>query len=242
LVIPVLILAYLTLVSATWLASQVFCISRGGPSNGKLAIWVVRRLGWAVCLQPFVLGLVLLTRREWVAGGIGLGLAAIGVIISEVVTFGWHRKRPDDKFLGRIDFLENDNYPNRAASDHSLLVTLYTLLPGLSRLPDGNPLPLATDAIDDMRYTEQAAYATPNVAVDAFQTGSNVPVVVMGPTDETRGLIYPPELIAPAPTIWLPRDLYGYAQREADALSGEGLEAFIDPRRIVKDNGAAAGQ
>ena len=225
LVIPILILSYLALVSGCWLATRVFCISRGGPSNGGLGLWIVRRLGWAVVLQPAVLGLVLLSRRQWVGGALGLVFAAVGLLVSEVITFGLHRKRPESEFLESALLSDNRN-----SSQHSLLVTLYTLLPGLSRLPDGNPLPLPTDAIDDMRSTERAAYATPNAGImNPFEAASETPVIVMGPTDDTRGLIYPPELLLPAPNIWLPRDPHGFAKREVESLASDGLEGFVDP-------------
>lgn len=184
-------------------------------------MWTIRRLGWVVCLQPVLLSLVILSRREWAIGGVGIALGASALIANETIAALLRRRRPSAQFLARPDL------PQRQGSIHSLLVTLYTLLPGLSRIPEGNPLPLPTDAIDDLRFTEAASYATPEAAdaFDAFHTGTDDSEVV---TPSGRGLLYPPELVASAPTVWLPRDPYGCAAREVEVLAAEGLEAVMD--------------
>ena len=45
------------------------------------------------------------------------------------------------------------------------------------------------------------------------------------------GILYAPELIAPAPTIWLPNDAAGIARSEAYDLSRyHGLKTTLDVR------------
>lgn len=232
LVIPTLIFAYLTLVASCWLATRVFCLSHGGPSDGSMARWAVRRLGWAVGLQPAIFGLVLLSRNEWTIGGVGVGVGALALVMSELVTVVLHRPQKQPRFP-LADFsrapLEDETKHRRFGSDHSMLAALHDLLPGLSRLPNDNPLPLSTDAIDDLQSTRRAMYASPQAA----RTNKNMPcgpsIQVIGPADESRGLIYAPDLLAPIPDVWLPRDPAGVAQHEADNLAGEGLVAVIDP-------------
>jgi hypothetical protein len=226
-VVPVIILAYLSLIAATWLATHVFCISRGGPSNGKLGLWLVRRLGWAVCLQPAILGLVSLSRRQWIAGGLGLGFALLGLIISETLTFSYGREDPGSEYLERPevpDDADAEEQDRRATtSTNSRLLTAYMPLP--TRLPSSNPLPLVTDAIDDLVATERAANATPGTAaLDVFGADTAPDL-----WDESRGVIYPPELIASEPLVWLPRDTKGFAKRAVASLGEDGLQGFVDP-------------
>lgn len=240
--VPVLILAYLSLVGHQWVTSNVLCVTRGGMPDGSIALWVVRRLGWAASLQPLVFGLVLLCRREWALGGAGIGIAVLALAASEFITVGLHRRKPLSCFAS-TSLIEDDTLTTvsseerqiivhkRHDSDHSILAAVHTLLPSLGRLPADNPLPFPTDAIDDYVSTERAMHATPETAVaDVFGVDVDS-VVITGPADPSRGLIYPPELLQPAPTVWLPHGEASVAQHEADALLLEGHTAVVDPVR-----------
>lgn len=205
-------------------------------SDGSAELWVVRRLGWAAGLQPFVFGLVLLSRREWALGGAGLGIAAVAVAASELVTVSLHRRQAPVCFsdvsltddLSDLSEHERSTLHRRVGSDHSALARFHILLPGLGRLPSENPLPFPTDAIDDYVSTERAMQATPDGPVpDAFGA-SQTSVVITHPADAARGLIYPPELLLPSPTVWLPLGEANVAQQEADALAIEGLTAVVE--------------
>ncbi len=232
--VPALLLAYLALVAHQCLTTSVLCVTRGGMSNGAMALWVVRRLGWAAALQPFVFGLVLLSRREWALGGAALGVAVLAVAASELLTVSLHRRKPIACFsnvsLTDDSSSENETFHKRIESDHSALARFHILLPGLGRLGSDNPLPFSTDAIDDSVSVERAMQANPKAAVtDAF-AASDTGVVITPPADAARGLIYPPELLLPTPTVWLPRGEASVAQQEADALVVEGLTAMVDPQ------------
>ncbi|CAK9784277.1 hypothetical protein CC85DRAFT_327652 [Cutaneotrichosporon oleaginosum] len=235
--VPVLLLAYLSLVAHQWLTTRVFCVTRGGMADARAGLWALRRLGWAAGLQPFVFGLVLLSRREWALGGAGLGITAAAVAMSELLTVSLHRRRPTVCFSGLSLTDDSDSFERtqaafhkRVESDHSALARFHILLPGLGRLAADNPLPFSTDAIDDYLSTERAMQAAPNATTDAFGA-SQTSVVVTPPADSARGLIYPPELLQPAPTVWLPRGQSTVAEQEVDALAMEGLTAVVDQAR-----------
>ncbi|BEI96214.1 hypothetical protein CcaverHIS631_0111630 [Cutaneotrichosporon cavernicola] len=247
--VPAVLLAYLALVSHQWLTTRVLCETGGGMSDGSAALWVVRRLGWSVGLQPFVFGLVLLSRREWALGGVGVGIAAIAVVASELVTVATYRRQPPVCFSdvsltddsGASDQEREPTLHRRVESDHSALARFHVLLPGLGRLPPENPLPFPTDAIDDYVSTDRAMQARPDASVtDAFAT-RDTSVVVTPPADVSRGLIYPPELLVPAPTVWLPCGDANVGQQEADALAVEGLTAAVDPQPASLAPGAPVG-
>ncbi|EIW71693.1 hypothetical protein TREMEDRAFT_60613 [Tremella mesenterica DSM 1558] len=59
---------------------------------------------------------------------------------------------------------------------------------------------------------------SPTVAQDRF---------LYDPSESLRGLVYPPELVAPTPVIWLPNGRGGETQ--ANELMRQGLVAIVDP-------------
>src|ERR1700722_1250543 len=58
-------------------------------TGGLLQIWLLRRLGTLLSLQPLLLGLIFLTRELWIEGGILVGTSLLIIIIVECYT---HRK------------------------------------------------------------------------------------------------------------------------------------------------------
>lgn len=103
-----------------------------------------------------------------------------------------------------------------------MLQRLTALLPGLSRLPEDCPLPLPTEDIDDLQSAERASYTRPDLK-DEIRTW---PDEGLG----ERGLVYPPELTAEVPIIWLSSGRVGLSGIELnDLASNHGLEAIIDP-------------
>jgi calcium permeable stress-gated cation channel len=83
----------------------------------------------------------------------------------------------------------------------------------------------ATETIDDLTATERAARTHPDAPPHL------PPLSFTDSADQTAGVLYPPELIAPAPTIWLPADSAGVARGEAHDLERyHGLRAVVDVR------------
>lgn len=249
LAIPLLLMLYLSFIVVHHQAEYLYAPSTGYEA-ATLALWTTRRLAWLLAIQPFIFGLILLSRNEWTLGGISIGLSLLTILVAELLTARRH-PAPSRKSLslrtrrvlddisrsmtrpGPSDALETGGRPSRPnslasssllrprQSTSSMLRRLTALLPGLSRLPHDCPLPLQTHTIDDLQSTEQASYTRPDLA-DEKRTWPQA----LG----RRGLLYPPEMTAEVPIIWLPRGRVGLSGIELnDLASNHGLEAIIDP-------------
>lgn len=244
LAIPILLMAYLSFIVVHHQAEYVHAPSIGYEA-ATLALWTTRRLGWTLCLQPLIYGLILLSRNEWEIGGASVGVAVLTLVLAEYLTAGRHpapsrrhlsstsKRMLDDisRAIIRSSTSGTQSRPNSTASSQllrprqstsSMLRRLIALLPGLSRLPDDCPLPLPTEGIDDLESTERASYTRPDFK-DETRTWPNEGL-------GQRGLVYPPELTAKVPIIWLPSGRVGLSSIELnDLASNHGLEAIIDP-------------
>lgn len=83
---PVVVLLILTLVANRFLVGYVYGRVGVGQTGGLLHIWMMRRFGTLLMLQPFLLGLVLLSRRFWSLGGVLIGSAVVVVVAWEMYT------------------------------------------------------------------------------------------------------------------------------------------------------------
>jgi hypothetical protein len=247
LAIPILLLLYLSFVVVHHQVEYLYAPSRG-YEGATLALWTIRRFGWVLALQPLIYGLIVLSRNEWEIGGISIGVAVLTVVLSELLTTVSHpspsRKRLSATTRRRLDTIGDamsrsvgSPTPSRPASGASSLVLrprqstssmlrrLTALLPGLSRLPPDCPLPLSTDYINDLQYTdlqftERASLIRPDLKDERLTSAIA--------TD--RGLIYPPEMTAEVPVIWLPWNKSGISESEVNDLArNHGLEAIVDP-------------
>ena len=217
-------------------------------------MWSIRRFGWCLALQPLIYGLVLLSRDEWAIAGASLGIAALTIFLSELLTVLLHPQPSIGSLSAEaraaLSKMERsmqaprttaEKAVQRRNSESSVLQRIAGLLPGYSRLPAGCPLPLPTEHIDDLFQTELAACTSPSdsrplgeARDDSPPPSPSRPNRTQGffhdPTESIRGLIYPPELLAPVPLIWLPNDGHGAAEREAAELERTyGLVAIVDP-------------
>lgn len=197
--------------------------------------------------QPALLGLILLSRREWALGGTSIAVAVVTVILSEILTARRYRKPKRtrlsqqrraalDKIDKEISHTDDDSFTGgptlrTRVSDSSMLRRVAALLPGYSRLPADCPLPLPTEELDDLFYTEKASFARPTFAKDHSDRR-----YFHDPAESSRGLVYPSEMLAPVPVIWLPNDRAGVATSEAaDLESYHGLMAIVDPEEPDKE-------
>ncbi len=55
-------------------------------TGGLLQIWLLKRFASLLALQPFLLGLILLSRRLWPEGGALVGTGALTILFVEVYT------------------------------------------------------------------------------------------------------------------------------------------------------------
>ena len=82
-----------------------------------------------------------------------------------------------------------------------------------------------TESLDDLTATERAARTNPDAPPHL------PPLPFADHAEEMAGILYAPELIAPAPTIWLPNDSAGIAKSEAyDLTRYHGLKTTLDVR------------
>ncbi|QRW26899.1 hypothetical protein RhiXN_01494 [Rhizoctonia solani] len=101
------------------------------------------------------------------------------------------------------------------------------IMPSPNRPKDA--VPVETEDIDDLVSTERAAHTYPGAAPMIPSTDH---------ATETAGLLYPPELLAPPPMIWLPNDRSGIAQSEAYDLGRyHDLETVLDPGDYTAEGG-----
>ena len=70
-------------------------------TGGLLQIWLLHRLATVLAFQPFVMGLIFLTRRIWVEGGILVGAAVLVIVITEAFCH-WRTRLPGRSSLSPI--------------------------------------------------------------------------------------------------------------------------------------------
>lgn len=82
-----------------------------------------------------------------------------------------------------------------------------------------------TETLDDLTATERAARTHPDVPPHL------PPLPFTDHAEDMAGILYAPELIAPPPIIWLPRDAAGVARSEAvDLQKYHDLHVTLDVR------------
>ncbi|WVF70155.1 hypothetical protein IAT40_004943 [Kwoniella sp. CBS 6097] len=254
--IPILLLLYLSFVANRYMMEHVFVDpSRSGTG---LQLWTVRRFGWTLAIQPLLYGLIMFSRNEWALGAVSLAVSFIALTLSELLTVVRFRSATRKRLLPRtreaLDGLVVSMNtasprpsvavydPHRVSrhSDLSLLNRVAALLPGYARLPETCPLPRASERIDDLFQTERASYAKIELRDHQSESGR---YFTENP-QTTRGLIYPSEMMAPIPVIWLPRDPQDGAVAEGEAVElsrYHRLTAIVDPIGDANTTAAAMG-
>ena len=82
-----------------------------------------------------------------------------------------------------------------------------------------------TETLDDLTATERAARTNPDAPPHL------PPLPFADHAEEMAGVLYPPELLAPPPMIWLPNDVGGIGRSEAiDLQRYHDLPVTLDVR------------
>ncbi|RPD82440.1 hypothetical protein L226DRAFT_528605 [Lentinus tigrinus ALCF2SS1-7] len=245
----VLILLLLTLIAHRFLIGYVYGRTHS-QTGGLLQIWLLRRLGTILAFQPLVLGLIFLTRRLWVEGGILCGAAVFVVAVVEGFC-NWRTKPPGRSSLSPIaqDCLatfERSTKParprdldeestslvssarnTRARGSFASVLEMMSLTLAVTPSPSENrgPVPLETETLDDLTATERAARTNPDAP-------PRLPALSFADhAEEMAGVLYAPELLAPPPMIWLPNDVGGIGRSEAiDLQRYHNLPVTLDVR------------
>ncbi|KAL0951690.1 hypothetical protein HGRIS_008366 [Hohenbuehelia grisea] len=96
----VVLLLLLTLIAHRYLVGYVYGRTHSS-TGGLLQIWMIRRFGSLLSLQPFLLGLILLSRKEYILGGVCCGVGLAVVIFVESYT-SWKTRAPPRSSLKPI--------------------------------------------------------------------------------------------------------------------------------------------
>ncbi|KAL0068549.1 hypothetical protein AAF712_004264 [Marasmius tenuissimus] len=251
----VVILLLLTLVAHRFLIGYVY--APNASTGGLLQIWLLRRLGTLLAVQPILLGLIFLSRRIWIEGGVLVGVGVFVIVFVETFT---RIRMSERKTLSNItqDSVETFSTTARTrrtimedeestslvgsragtrprgsmASVLEMMSLTLAVMPSRSRVR--GPVPLSTESLDDLLQTERAAQTHPDAP-------PHLPALPFADhAEEMAGILYAPELIAPPPIIWLPNDRPGVGRSEAlDLQKYHDLQVTLD---VSGGSGTPTGQ
>ncbi|KAF8910016.1 hypothetical protein CPB84DRAFT_1764373 [Gymnopilus junonius] len=242
----VVILLLLTLIAHRFLVGYVYARTHS-QTGGLLQIWLLRRFGTLLSFQPILLGLIVLSLRFWIEGGILLGTGAFVILFVEVYT-NLKTRLPGQNSLSPItqnsletftsgaerylntetDTVNGSSLPGNPTRG-SMASVLEMMSVTLAVMPSSSSyqgaVPLHTETLDDLTATERAARTHPDAPPLL------PPLPFTDHAEDMAGIMYAPELIAPPPIIWLPNDLAGVARSEAvDLQKYHNLQVTLDVR------------
>lgn len=235
-------------------------------TGGLLHMWMLRRFGTLLSLQPLLLGLICLALHFWEEAGVLIGAGVFVVIFVEGYTY-WKTRLPGRNSLSPITINSLDTFVNGANTYHTdtdsangstppgtrtrgsmasvlemMSVTL-AVMPSSSNYKGAVPLRKVisimlcinidvfsigsseTETLDDLTATERAARTHPDAPPRL------PPLPFTDHAEDMAGILYAPELIAPPPIIWLPKDSANLAQSEAvDLQKYHDLQVTVDVR------------
>ena len=217
-------------------------------TGGLFQIWLVKRFGTTLSLQPILLGLIFLSRRLWIEGSVLLGTAIALALVLEVYTARKTTTRRNtlsaitqdsiNRFTGAATDV-NRAYLNgqdtieetgtRMRESMASVLDMMSITLAVSPAQFQGPVPLrtcddyslATRALKERSGTETIddLTATETAARTHPDAPPHLPLLSFTEhADDMAGVLYTPELIAPSPIIWLPNDSAGIARSEAADL------------------------
>ncbi|KAK0465471.1 uncharacterized protein EV420DRAFT_1637605 [Desarmillaria tabescens] len=245
----VVILLFLTLIAHRFLVGYVYgrTLSQTG---GLIQIWLLCRVGTLLAFQPILLGLIFLANEIWIEGGVLIGTGVIVILFVEAYT-SWRTRQPGRRSLSIVTQNSLDTFISRASQTRRLVVdeeessqksgsgvrrtrssmasVLEMMSVTLAVMPSSSTtrgsVPLQTENLNDLTATERAARTHPEAPPRL------PPLSFSDHEEDTAGILYAPELIAPPPIIWLPNDSAGVARSEAvDLQKYHDLRVTLDVR------------
>ncbi|KAI0639520.1 hypothetical protein C8Q77DRAFT_1043851 [Trametes polyzona] len=262
----VLLLLLLTLIAHRFLVGYVYgrTLSQTG---GLLHIWLLRRLGTVLAFQPLLLGLIFLSRRIWIEGGILCGAAFLVVLIVESFC-SWRTRLPgrralspiaqdslatfertarpgkrrdvDEESTSLVSSARNTRARGSFASVLEMMSLTLAVTPSASETR--GPVPLGKHPFTPRVETENLddLTATERAARTNPDAPPHLPPLPFADhAEEMAGVLYAPELLAPPPMIWLPNDVGGIGRSEAyDLQRYHNLPVTLDVR--AKEDAAGA--
>ncbi|KAF7297179.1 MPN domain-containing protein [Mycena indigotica] len=238
-------------VSHRFLVGYVYARTHS-QTGGLLQIWLLRRFGTLLSFQPILLGLIFLSRKFWIEGGVLIGAGFFVVIIVETYSITAlrqpgkgslspitreslksfmaaakpsRRRTVDDESTSLVSTARLGGHRTRGSMASVLEMMSVTLAVMPPRRPEKVTLPLKTETLDDLTATERAARTHPDAPPHL------PPLSFTDHAQEMASILYAPELIAPPPIIWLPNDSAGVARSEAvDLQKYHDLQVTLDVR------------
>ncbi|KAF5352644.1 hypothetical protein D9756_005814 [Leucocoprinus leucothites] len=243
----VVLLLLLSLVAHRFLVGYVYARTHS-QTGGLLQLWLLKRFGTLLSFQPILLGLIFLSRTIWIEGGVLAGIGVVTVLFVEIYTAMRlrlpgrgslspitrdsldHFASAADRYLVEgADATTNDSSSRGPLVRGSMASVLEMMSLTLAVEPSAptyrGPVPLQTETLDDLTATDRAARTHPDAPPHL------PPLPFTDHAEDMAGILYAPELIAPPPIIWLPRDSAEVAQSEAEDLKKyHNLDCTVDVR------------
>ncbi|KAJ3830358.1 hypothetical protein F5880DRAFT_1067127 [Lentinula raphanica] len=250
----VVVLLFLMLIAHRFLIGYVYARTLS-QTGGLLQLWLLRRFATLLAFQPILLGLIYLSRKVWIEGGVLIGTGLVVIIFVEIYAT-WKTRLPGRSSLSPITKDSLATFRNAARASKrtsvdeastgtgvlggrtrgSMASVLEMMSLTLAVMPSSSstqsPVPLQTETLDDLTATERAARTNPDAPPHL------PPLPFTDHAEEMASILYAPELIAPPPIIWLPNDSAGVARSEAvDLQKYHDLVVTLDVR--TRDQAAA---
>ncbi|KAJ7777612.1 hypothetical protein DFH07DRAFT_731180 [Mycena maculata] len=248
----VVLLLFLTLVAHRFLVGYVYARTHS-QTGGLLQIWLMRRFGTLLAFQPILLGLIWLSRKFWIEGGVLIGAGVFVIVLVEAFVISGtrlpgrgslspitrdsldsfaaaakpsRRRTVDDETASLVSSgRQGEGHRPRRSIASVLEMMSVTLAVMPPRKSEHVSLPLKAETLDDLTATERAARTHPDAP-------PHLPPLAFGDhAQEMATILYAPELVAPPPIIWLPNDSAGVARSEAvDLQKYHNLRVTLDVR------------
>ncbi|KAH8835622.1 hypothetical protein DL96DRAFT_1454607 [Flagelloscypha sp. PMI_526] len=241
----VMILLFLSLLAHRFLVGYVYGRTHS-QTGGIVSIYLIRRLGTLAGFEPILMGLIFLSRHIWIEGGVLVGAGVFTIIGMEI--YAWSKlrlpgrsalsetsrnglkaftasARTPEPVVSMIKSESGTSSPRPQRTRGSMASVLEMMSITLAVMPSSganrDPVPLATETIDDLTATERAARTNPNAP-------PRLPPLPFA-REDLSAILYAPELLALDPKIWLPNDSAGVARAEAiDLQRYHGLDVVLD--------------
>lgn len=235
------LLLLLNFLAGRYFSSFVAC-NIDGETGAMAAIWTLRVCACLVAIAPILLGLVVLGHRQWNVGAISIAIGIAILLIMEGLPRIRRRKihLETQKHATAFHQALTEWAPEaQTITDQEVSrdrrrsnATIFELLASLHPEPNTSissdlPLPLPSDAIDDLVSPHVAAWANPLAErppilppIEGAESSLNA---------NASKTMYPPSLLAPPPIIWLPDDKNGIGRLEAsDLIRYHQLDVMVD--------------
>jgi len=253
----VVLLLFLTLVAHRYLVGYAYGRSGVGERGGLLQIWLIRRFASIITLQPILLGLIFMSQRLWILGGILTGIGTFLLIGFELYTSGRTRRQASPSgsnkqslaMFQHIAFRRKQEMEQAGeeSSSHQGEQGSITSRARLSQIRSRGSLASVLEMMSitlatmPSRSRNQLPVPLETEDLDDLTATDRAarrhpsapphlpPLSFEDRATETAGMLYAPDMLAEPPAVWLPNDWNGIALAEAyDLQRYHDLDVVLD--------------